>query len=115
MANLLRDSELQNALKRSEQGPSEFWSNGTIYVKQVGVKWMLMMLTKVQRNGDGDLQITAETLQRAKPTPDQVKAAFIYKFKLHYDQFLVNAKHTAVPEAQVRRRTRANRRAIFFV
>ena len=27
----------------------------------------------------------------------------------------VNAKHTAVPEAQVRRRTRANRRAIFFV
>ena len=27
----------------------------------------------------------------------------------------VNAKHTAVPEAQVRRPNRANRRAIFFV
>ena len=98
MAILLRDHELQNALKRSTAGPSEFWSDGTIYVKQAGVKWMLMMLTKVQRNGEGKLQITAETLQAAKPNPDQVKAAFIYKFKLHYDQFLVNAKHTASEE-----------------
>ena len=103
MANLLRDKELQNALKRNEQGPSEFWSDGTIYVKQAGVKWMLMMLMKVQRIGDGVLRITAENLQRAKPTPDQVKAAFIFKFKVHYDQFLLNAKHTASEEYYIER------------